>query len=70
MVRQSKSNPYPSVHLATQLDRDSNVSQAPDSLKTWEEKTSKQLKIHFDSPTLYINQANGNLKKGRDGFCS
>lgn len=60
---QSKTNPNPSVHFATELDRDSNVNQAPDSLKTWGEKKSKQLEIHFDSPTLYINQANESLKR-------
>lgn len=63
MKWQRKTNQNSSAYPATELDRDSNVNQAPDSLKTWGKKKWKQLKIQFDSPALYINQANGNLKR-------
>lgn len=36
--QQSKTNPNPSIHSATELDRDSNANHAPDSLKTWQKK--------------------------------
>lgn len=59
MARQSQTKPNPT--LALTLPQSSSVNQAPDSVKTQRiTKQSKQLQMYFDSPTLYINQANGN----------